>query len=113
MIPAGWDSWGKIEVLKEGFNCREVNGLWEAALGREARQYTQKNSRNADDGLLQDKDDDDIEGIWQDVIPDPANDPLVSRADMSASVGFRLMYRLCRRMVILRKESRVQTNKTF
>lgn len=78
MIPAGWDSWGKIEILKEGFNCQQVNGLWDAALGREAQNYSQKNGRNVNDGLLQDEDDEDIQQIWQDVIPDPTNDAHVS-----------------------------------
>lgn len=74
MIPAGWDSWGKIEILKEGFNCQQVNGLWDAALGREAQRYNQKNGRDVSDGLLQDEDDEGIQQIWQDVIPDPTND---------------------------------------
>ncbi|KAI8092780.1 dynein light intermediate chain-domain-containing protein [Halteromyces radiatus] len=29
MIPAGWDSWKKIKVLEEHFDCRSVSDLWD------------------------------------------------------------------------------------
>jgi hypothetical protein len=27
LVPAGWDSWGKIAVLNETFDCRGVAGV--------------------------------------------------------------------------------------
>ncbi|KAI9597016.1 dynein light intermediate chain-domain-containing protein [Syncephalis fuscata] len=29
MIPAGWDSWGKIQILRDGFDCRQMADAWE------------------------------------------------------------------------------------
>jgi dynein light intermediate chain 1 len=31
-IPAGWDTWGKIGVLREGFDCRGWGDAWEYEL---------------------------------------------------------------------------------
>jgi len=28
-IPVGWDTWGKIGVLREGFDCRAWGDAWE------------------------------------------------------------------------------------
>ncbi|GAA5954069.1 hypothetical protein JCM21900_005397 [Sporobolomyces salmonicolor] len=35
LVPTGWDSWGKIRVLKERFGCEAAGEGWEADLGRE------------------------------------------------------------------------------
>ena len=29
MVPAGWDSWGKISVLREGFDAKAWGEAWE------------------------------------------------------------------------------------
>ncbi|KAI7876776.1 dynein light intermediate chain-domain-containing protein [Mucor mucedo] len=29
-VPSGWDSWGKIKVLREGFDCESVSDGWDA-----------------------------------------------------------------------------------
>ncbi|CAO3600452.1 unnamed protein product [Absidia cylindrospora] len=29
-VPSGWDSWGKIRVLRDGFDCEAVNQGWDA-----------------------------------------------------------------------------------
>jgi dynein light intermediate chain 1 len=29
MIPVGWDSWGKIGVLRDGFNAKSWGDAWE------------------------------------------------------------------------------------
>lgn len=29
-MPSGWDSWGKIKVLREGFDCDHVSEGWDA-----------------------------------------------------------------------------------
>lgn len=114
MIPAGWDSWGKIEILKEGFSCQQVNGLWDTALGREAQRYNQKNGRNVSDGLLQDEDDEGIQQIWQDVIPDPTNDAHVSVVlrDQQTRVAPNTLSSH-RQTVTLPKRPGARTSKTF
>jgi dynein light intermediate chain 1 len=33
-IPAGWDSWGKISVLREGFDPARVGRAWDVSLAR-------------------------------------------------------------------------------
>ncbi|KAI8389480.1 dynein light intermediate chain-domain-containing protein [Blakeslea trispora] len=30
LVPSGWDSWGKIKVLREGFECDRVSEGWDA-----------------------------------------------------------------------------------
>ncbi|KAI8379892.1 dynein light intermediate chain-domain-containing protein [Choanephora cucurbitarum] len=30
MVPAGWDSWGKLRVLREGFDCEAVHQGWDS-----------------------------------------------------------------------------------
>ncbi|BGP36246.1 hypothetical protein JCM10449v2_000144 [Rhodotorula kratochvilovae] len=34
LVPAGWDSWGKIRILRERFDCEAVGAGWEADLAR-------------------------------------------------------------------------------
>lgn len=29
MVPAGWDTWGKIRVLRESFDCAKAGKGWE------------------------------------------------------------------------------------
>ncbi|KAI8075542.1 dynein light intermediate chain-domain-containing protein [Thamnidium elegans] len=30
LVPSGWDSWGKIKVLREGFDCENLSDGWDA-----------------------------------------------------------------------------------
>lgn len=32
LVPAGWDSWGKIAVLREGFDAKAWGEAWERDL---------------------------------------------------------------------------------
>ncbi|KAM3584238.1 hypothetical protein VKS41_003061 [Umbelopsis sp. WA50703] len=32
LVPAGWDSWGKVRVLREGFDCEGASSEWDADL---------------------------------------------------------------------------------
>ncbi|BGP21211.1 hypothetical protein JCM10295v2_000082 [Rhodotorula toruloides] len=34
LVPAGWDSWGKIKIMRERFDCERVGEGWEADLER-------------------------------------------------------------------------------
>jgi dynein light intermediate chain 1 len=30
LVPAGWDSWGKLAVLRDGFDARAWGAAWDA-----------------------------------------------------------------------------------
>ncbi|GAA5814649.1 hypothetical protein MFLAVUS_008148 [Mucor flavus] len=30
LVPSGWDSWGKIKILREGFDCENLSDGWDA-----------------------------------------------------------------------------------
>lgn len=30
LVPSGWDSWGKIKILREGFDCNDLSDGWDA-----------------------------------------------------------------------------------
>ncbi|CAK9779848.1 unnamed protein product [Cutaneotrichosporon oleaginosum] len=51
MVPAGWDSWGKITILREPFDAARVARAWDASAAR----------RDDDEG---------IEDLWAAMIPD-------------------------------------------
>lgn len=53
LVPAGWDSWGKINVLREGFDLQRVHSAWEASV-----QGTT------------DTDDEAIDDLWTAMVPD-------------------------------------------
>lgn len=62
MVPAGWDSWGKINVLREGFNPSRVQKAWEASVSRST-------SKSQPD-VLESDDTEGIEDLWAAMIPD-------------------------------------------
>jgi dynein light intermediate chain 1 len=78
MIPAGWDTWGKIEALKEGFQCKQINEMWDAALEKERAKRGHRDGMKVDEGLVQDDDDPTIDQVWKDIIPDLHSDSSVS-----------------------------------
>ncbi|KAI7882676.1 dynein light intermediate chain [Lichtheimia hyalospora FSU 10163] len=57
LVPAGWDSWGKIRVLREGFDCEEVHQEWDADM--EAIMDRQQPGAHG------------ARGVYEEVIPDP------------------------------------------
>jgi dynein light intermediate chain 1 len=57
LVPSGWDSWGKINVLREGFDAARVGKAWEASLERAKEP----------DGL--DNGGEGIEDLWTTMIP--------------------------------------------
>ena len=67
MVPTGWDSWGKINVLREGFEPARVGKAWEVSL-RRAREPEEED----DDG------EEGLEDLWVAMIPDTGKDPKVS-----------------------------------
>ncbi|KAF7721649.1 hypothetical protein EC973_004325 [Apophysomyces ossiformis] len=57
LVPSGWDSWGKIRVLKEGFDCDGVHQGWDADMDALADRQ-QPGAHGA-------------RGFYEEAIPDP------------------------------------------
>lgn len=70
LVPVGWDSWGKINVLREGFDTARVNRAWDASL-----------SRLHDDDEMDDREG--IEDLWEAMIPNTERGPRVSNLPRS------------------------------
>lgn len=70
LVPVGWDSWGKINVLREGFDTARVNRAWDASL-----------SRLHDDDEMDDREG--IEDLWEAMIPNTERGPRVSNLPQS------------------------------
>lgn len=58
LVPSGWDSWGKLRVLREGFDCEAVNDGWDTDMDAvtDRQQPGAHGSR----------------GIYEEVISDPS-----------------------------------------
>lgn len=71
-IPVGWDSWGKISVLREGFDPARIGKAWEVSLSRlkDANEYGEG-----------------IEELWETAIPITDRGPKVGHQllDISSS----------------------------
>lgn len=65
LVPVGWDSWGKINVLREGFDTARVNRAWDVSLARVNEE---------DEG----DDREGIEDLWEAMIPNTERGPRVS-----------------------------------
>ncbi|RUS16574.1 hypothetical protein BC938DRAFT_476538, partial [Jimgerdemannia flammicorona] len=61
LVPAGWDSWGKIRVLREGFDCEGVNDGWELDLHSEDKNAVNENAQS-------------VKKVYEEVVPDPHSD---------------------------------------
>ncbi|KAF7731782.1 hypothetical protein EC973_008297 [Apophysomyces ossiformis] len=57
LVPSGWDSWGKVKVLREGFDCEGVQQGWDADM--EAILDRQQPGPNG------------ARAIFEETIPDP------------------------------------------
>ena len=49
MVPPGWDSWGKIRVLREGFDVEGVSQSWSVEI--QQRYSASSTEQDADEGL--------------------------------------------------------------
>jgi dynein light intermediate chain 1 len=67
LVPAGWDSWGKINVLREGYDAARVGKSWETSLSR------LKDPEEVDEGG------EGIEDLWTAMIPIAERGPKVRR----------------------------------
>ncbi|GAA6022167.1 hypothetical protein JCM11491_005113 [Sporobolomyces phaffii] len=68
LVPAGWDSWGKITILREKFDCAAAGRGWERDLGREGRSSARGDAgagdtRGPERGVGEDVDEDEEGGI--------------------------------------------------
>ena len=59
MVPTGWDSRGKINVLREGFDAGRVYKAWEVSLRR---------AGDVED--VGEEEDEDLQDLWVAMIPD-------------------------------------------
>lgn len=64
MVPSGWDSFGKINVLREGFDPARVQKAWEASAARLVPTESQPDVLESED------DSEGIEDLWVAMVPD-------------------------------------------
>jgi dynein light intermediate chain 1 len=66
MVPAGWDSWGKIIVLREGFDPAAMERGWreilERMIGGESQEAGLVGGKS---GVVEG-----LAGMWEGMIPD-------------------------------------------
>lgn len=55
VVPAGWDSWGKIGVLRDGFDPKMWGDAWERDLEAEEGQSGETGAKNAYANLVPDQ----------------------------------------------------------
>jgi dynein light intermediate chain 1 len=65
LVPSGWDSWGKTNVLREGFDAARVGKAWDTSLAR-SNEPDEVNDR--EEG---------IEDLWTAMIPISERGPKV------------------------------------
>jgi dynein light intermediate chain 1 len=75
-IPAGWDSWGKISVLREGFDPARVGRAWDISLSRS------KDSNQDGEG---------VEDLWEAAVPITDRGPKVSQSASCPNLRRKLM----------------------
>lgn len=73
LVPTGWDSSGKIKVVRDGFDPKQIGDEWETGLDR---------LRKSSD-YIQDESERSIEQSWQEVLP-IADTDAVSDIDQSS-----------------------------
>ncbi|GFZ44532.1 hypothetical protein JCM24511_02255 [Saitozyma sp. JCM 24511] len=73
MVPSGWDSWGKINVLREGFDPARVGSALEASLG------VLKDGQGVQDA-------EGLERIWESMIPEVERVKLNQGAGVNTTV---------------------------
>lgn len=71
MVPSGWDSWGKIIVLREGFEPERVHKAWTVSL----RYHEQKDVGDCGANQEGDNGEEGLEGMWMGTIPDTSRGP--------------------------------------
>ncbi|TAQ84544.1 hypothetical protein B7494_g7122 [Chlorociboria aeruginascens] len=86
VVPPNWDSWGKIRVLREGFDVEAVNRGWSLDI-EESLETITTNGTNDDEGGEPRVAGGAI-GVYEETIRDPSLDAL--QATASETSGFKL-----------------------
>lgn len=55
VVPAGWDSWGKIAVLREGFDAKGWGEAWEHDLEQRNGETGESSARKMYNALVEDR----------------------------------------------------------
>lgn len=65
LVPAGWDSWGKITAVKDGFEPAHIGQTWELAVRRHRKEILGDDEREGEE----DENVDDLRDLWEEVVP--------------------------------------------
>lgn len=73
MVPTGWDSYGKINVLRDRFDPPRVAKALGVSLERAKRMESEQGDLEGDD------EGEGVEDLWREMIPDMESSPQVRR----------------------------------
>lgn len=83
LVPAGWDSWGKIKIMRERFDCEQVGESWEADLQR----LRDSSSGNSAEGAAGEEAKDGLRREYEMVVVDFDAEDRVSSPSSFSSIG--------------------------
>lgn len=85
LVPSNWDSWGKIRIIREGFNIEGVGTSWSVEI--QGPPESLKRSSSGDGEEVQEREDPDSAAsavaIYEQTIKDPKGAASISRARQS------------------------------
>lgn len=88
VVPPNWDSWGKIRVLREGFDVEEVNKGWSLDIEEGSRPITNGDGSNTSSQPDEPVSEGGAVAAYEEVIRDPSLDAL--QATSAESQGLKL-----------------------
>jgi dynein light intermediate chain 1 len=53
LVPANWDSWGKIRIIREGFDIEGVGTSWSIEIQEAPEPFPATRSKDSDDGAME------------------------------------------------------------
>ena len=100
LVPANWDSWGKIRIIREGFDMEGISTAWsieiqDAPEPLENSQNTGQESESAEDGTS-------AVAIFEQTIQDPKRDTSIAMPNIA--VGNKLEVETSDMQVFLAKQ---------
>ncbi|WVQ94127.1 hypothetical protein IAU59_001205 [Kwoniella sp. CBS 9459] len=101
MVPSGWDSWGKINVLREGFDPARVGKAWAASLSRKTEGEEGQDEQES------------LEDIWVGMIPDTERGPKPTNGNAIASTVEPEQTFLSRQLDVLMKDPNRDPRQSF
>lgn len=91
LVPANWDSWGKIRIIREGFDIEGVGDAWSIEIQESSRhlvngagQDEDAETRNAPTSPIA-EDGSSAVAIYEQTIKDPKQDPAAPGSSVSAN----------------------------